>query len=138
MPWYTFRYFIDYITFDFGDVSRIIFDNRNRVYRNLWFICKYWDARSGISPPHRPGRELVGITLITDIVKVKENLKLKNSTRWHLVNDEIQKCDFLNNHERYEHMVLFCLNVLFQSFFNSNVDDHLNRSSPSILHFSKI
>ena len=34
-------------------------------------------------------------------------------TRWHLVTIEIQKCDFLNNQERYEHMVLFCLKVLF-------------------------
>ena len=43
MPWFTCRCFIDYITFDFGYVSRIIVDNRNRFYRNLWFICKYWE-----------------------------------------------------------------------------------------------
>ena len=43
MPWFTCRCFIDYITFDFGYVSRIIVENRNRFYRNLWFICKYWE-----------------------------------------------------------------------------------------------
>ena len=60
------------------------------------------------------------------VVPQKSDFCQKNmpkSTRWHLVTVEIQKRDFLNNQERYEHTVLFCLKVLFQSIFNHKVND---------------
>ena len=59
-------------------------------------------------------------------------------TRWHLVTVEIQKCDFLNNQERYEHTVLFCLKVLFQSIFNNKMNEFWEDHHLQFLIFQKI
>ena len=59
-------------------------------------------------------------------------------TWWHLVTIEIQKCNFLNNQERYEHAVLFCLKVLFQSIFNNKMDDFWEDHHLQFLIFEKV
>ena len=62
-------------------------------------------------------------TFRVDFTKGTSKYNVFKTTRWHLVTVEKQKCDFLNNQERYEHTVLFCLKVLFPSIFNHNVND---------------
>ena len=51
-----------------------------------------------------------------------ENHKFRfSTTRWHLVNSQIQNLAYLSNHARYQYMVFSCLIGMFQSIFNRSI-----------------